>query len=228
MNFKKYSIFTSILTLFILGCAFRTIAINEKDSLIGTYRYLKDSIPNANNKFFEEVEIKSDGSFTYKNRIGSFIRTEVRGNWKLEGNSLILDSPSSFKDLIETIDCPSDINKDLGCYLKVRNQKGQKISYMLIVNGDEKNIIKEQYDNSYIKDVTMFENLQVITTSGLYSKVLDLPSNVDEKKCYQAIVSETKSFNNEEWLFTKGKINPRGFNGKYTEYYLYKVSNLPN
>jgi hypothetical protein len=224
MNFNKYIIFTFIVTALILGCSFRTMPNNgQKDALIGTYRYLKDSVPNANSKFFEEIQLKPDGSFTYKNRIGSFIKNEVNGNWKLEGSNLLLNSPTSQKDVIEAIPCPSDNNGDLGYYVKVRNQKGHKINYMLIVDGNESNIIKEQYDNSSIKNVSSVENIQVITTFGLYSKVLALPDNSDEKRCFEVTVNEKRSFDNEEWTFVDSKVKPKAYNRKSAKYYLYKV-----
>lgn len=224
MNFNKYIIFTFIATALVLGCSFRTMPNKgQNDTLIGTYRYLKDSLPNANSKFFEEIQIKSDGSFTYKNRIGSFIKNEVNGNWKLEGSNLLLNSPASQKDVIEAIPCPSNSNEDLGYYVKVRNQKGHKINYMLIVNGNESNIIKEQYDNSSIKDVSSIENIQVVTTSGLYSKVLALSDYSYEKRCFEVTVNEKRSFDNEEWIFIDGKVRPKAYNRKSANYYLYKV-----
>lgn len=221
MILNKYIVFTLIITAVVSGCSFRTMSNNgQKDTLIGTYRYLKDSVPNANSRFFEEIQIKSDGSFIYKNRIGSFIRNEVNGNWRLEGNKLILNSPSSQKDLIKSVSCFSDETKDY--HLKVRNQKGHKINYMLIVDGDESDTIKEQYSSSSINYVTSIETIQVITTSGLYSKVLELPNN-NKERCFEITVNEKRNFDNEEWTFKEGKVRPKAFNRKSANYYLYKV-----
>lgn len=225
----KKLIFTLLIVVFGIGCTIHKQHLNKSNfqaSITGTYRFVKDSTPNPNINFFEEIQIRTDGSFTYKYSIGSFIKNEIDGTWKLNGSRLNLNSTFDFSDQVKPVPCQSHANSNMekGYCFEVTNQKDQKINYILIFNGDDNIMLHEQFDKTCINNITEIEKIQIITTSDMYSKVLYLPISTDKIKCFHVKINDIRSFDNEEWEFIDlNKIRPNAFNKKPSNYFLYKI-----
>lgn len=200
------------------SCAFKTSNQNKfSDNIEGTYHYVRDSVNNPNSRFFEEIIIKEGGDFIYKTRIGSFIKNEIKGKWKLEKGELILNDILGIKDNIIPIECT---DKEDNYSFLIRNSKGHKINYSLIIDGNLNSPIREQFDVSLFNKNNI-DKVQVMSTSGRLSKEFSLKSNSD-KKCYKISINESRYFDNEKWKIESNKLRPRGMDGKPAEYYLYK------
>jgi hypothetical protein len=223
MKLNKFIFLLSFIVVVTVSYSFRTLTKNNNQNTIaGTYKYLKDSVQSPNSNFFEEIELKQNNSFIYKNRMGGFMRNHITGNWRLSDDKLILNSSSNSKDTITSLTCE---NHKSDYFFEVTNQNGHKINYILIVNQDESRKLKEQYGSSLLNGIPNIQNIQIITSSGLYSKVLDLPLEKGKtSKCYSVKINEDRYFENEEWIVLKeNKIQPKGMNQKLAEYFLYKV-----
>ena len=186
----------------------------------GEYEINWDSISNPNTNFYEHIELSSDGSFIYRMRMGGFIKTEVNGNWELKKQYLVLNSNNATPDTIDLKECDSKNEISDSIYvIKVRNKKGYKINYSLILNGDRENIIKEQFDQTVISRKIPVNDVQIITSSGIYSNRLSISK---KGRCFLVAINDKRVFVDEEWMLLNNKIRPMGLDKNPVKYFLYK------
>jgi len=200
------------------GCSVHEVSkVDHIDfkSIIGTYEYIKDSVINFNPRFQESIEFNSDSSFLYVTRIGSFVRWEITGDWKLQGNKIILNDPKARENQISERGC--DLVDDK-YRIDVRRFDGSKIGYSLKINNSE--LLRDLNGSSNLNLKRGIKNIQVVTTSGLHSEKLTI---YGEAHCFRIQINHKRTFINEEWTVLKAGLKPNGLDRNPAQYILYKT-----
>lgn len=125
--------------LLIAGCA---SMVGTKKSyelmsgIVGLYEYLPDSSDNPNRNFFESIDLKKDYTFSYKSRMGEFIRIELSGSWILDGGQVVLKSDYQKENIFKPADCSMKLQKRFS--FDVKDLNGNYFNYDLIIDGKVK------------------------------------------------------------------------------------------
>jgi len=210
----KYSFFYFLVLLSCVSLTQQDKGSADYGFELGIYRYNRDSVESPNPRFAESIELKRDNSFIYKVRTGSFIRLELSGDWQIKGDSLILDGYSNIEETL----LPKSCNAQNGYLFDVKGLDGYPLNYSLSINDGSK-WIRELHGPYTLDSDYKVESLQVVTSSGLYSKRFMIPSDTN---CFEVKISNKRYFKNEVWIIRENGLQPIGFDGKLAKYYLYK------
>jgi hypothetical protein len=182
----------------------------DKDSYLGKYTY-------KSRYYYESIDLKNNNQFIY-NCKNEFINYEIKGNYKINSDSLILDSYPQRDKIIVKENNRGNKNSNL---IIVKDKEGNKMTYhiYLILVDDTVICLKDQWEKSKIKNQTI-KGFYLVDTKGLKS-----PTYLKNGKFsnHFEVQFETKRvFENEIWHLEKDKIKPIGMDGEYQNYYLEK------
>lgn len=187
-------------------------AQNSKYS--GVYSY---STPLSSSHYHEEISLKNDGSFYYKQSM-PFYRVKIIGNWQVSNGYLVLDShPQRSKMLVK-----ESWHKQDGNVIQVRDKSENCIGYYLylITNKKDTLIYRDQFNKSIIS--RMFSSFYIVDTKGLHSPVYNV---IGGRTNYFEVKFETKRlFENEYWMISKEGLIPIGLDNKPQSYLLKRKS----
>ncbi len=200
------------LIIFFLITSNRIFSQNE---ITGTYSY---KFTKGTYSYFETISLYPDGHFSYKMKGIMGLQIDVFGNWQKRNSCLILDSyPQRDKIIVnERFE-----KKVKGMIFNVTDKGGMNISYRLsaiLQSGDTlmlwgqlgKVAIQERVKSFWIED-----------TKGLKSPQRIILSNV--ANVINVIFETQRVFENEDWtIIDEKKLNPRGLQGEFQNYYLNK------
>jgi hypothetical protein len=185
-------------------------------SLINKENYLGKYLYKSKN-YYESIDLKNNKQFIY-NYKNEFISYEIKGNYKINSDSLILDSNPQRDKIIVKEKNSGNKNSNL---IIVKDKDGNTLTYhiYLILLDDKVICLKDQWEKSKIKNQTI-KGFYIVDTKGLKS-----PTYLKKGKFsnYFEVQFETKRvFENETWHLEKDKIKPIGMDGEYQNYYLEK------
>ena len=170
--------------------------------------------------FNEKIELGIDYKFQYEYR-KEFIQFNIDGNYRIKGDSLILDS-SPQRDKIIVKESSKGNLKTIR--FKVTDKIGSPLNYKLsLITRDNDTItLINQYFESKLK-IKNLKSFYIYDTKGLKSPTYDI---VGLRTNYFEIQFETKRvFDNEVWKIKNDKITPKGLNGEIQKYFLTKQIN---
>lgn len=176
----------------------------------GIYEYKTDT-------FYESIELNTDYKFKYNYRLHS-INYGLEGNYRVKGNSLILDSSPQKDKIIVRESKKGNKNNVRFC---ITDKLGTPFNYTLYVIDKENDTItlKNQWESSKLKNRTI-KSFYIVDSKGLETPLYQIQGT---KTNYFKVQMETKRvLDNEVWKITEKTITPRGNNGKYQSYVLKK------
>ena len=182
----------------------------NKDNYLGKYIF-------KSRYYYESIDLKDSYHFIYYCR-DEFVNYEIKGNYKINNDSLILDSYPQRDKLIVIEDNRDIKNSNL---IIVKDKEGNAIHYhiYLILEDDSVICLRDQWEKSKIKNQTI-KGFYIVDTKGLKS-----PTYFKKGKfCnhFEVQFETTRVFENEIWYIEKDKIKPLGVDGEYYNYYLEK------
>lgn len=198
--------------LYLLMCLVLNCNSQNINKIAGKYIYNIDN-------FNESIYLKNNGTFIY-NVSMPFYKSEIRGNWQIRGEKIILDSYPQKEKLIVSEKRKGTLKKTT---FKVVNKKGEPISYklLLVTNSQDTICFLEQWKKT--ETYSKIKGFFIQDSKGLkspYYKIKGTSSNY-----FEVIFETIRIFENEDWLFTNGKIKPKGLDSKYQKYFLIKRNN---
>lgn len=195
--------------IFIFISIMFSLSIN-KENYIGHYSY-------KSRNYYESINLKENRQFVY-NYKNEFIRYEIKGNYRISNDSLVLDSNPQRDKIIVKEDNKGSKKNSL---IIVKDKEGNILTYhiYIILLNDKVICFRDQWDKTKIKNQTI-KGFYIVDTKGLksptYFKKGEFSNNFE-------VQLETKRvFENETWLIEKDKIKPIGMDGEYQNYYLEK------
>ncbi|TRX34901.1 hypothetical protein [Flavobacterium restrictum] len=195
--------------IFIFISIVLSLSIN-KDTYLGKYIY-------KSRNYYESIDLKDNNQFIYSYK-NEFINYEIKGNYKINSDSLILDSNPQRDKIIVKEKNRGNKNSNL---IIVKDKEGNNLTYhiYLVLVDDKVICLKDQWEKSKIKNQTI-KGFYLVDTKGLKS-----PTYLKKGKFsnHFEVQFETKRvFENETWHLEKDKIKPIGMDGEYQNYYLEK------
>lgn len=185
-------------------------------SLINKEDYFGKYIYKSRN-YYESIDLKNNKQFIY-NYKNEFISYEIKGNYKINSDSLVLDSnPQRDKIIVKELN-KGNKNNNL---IIVKDKNGNTLTYhiYLILLDDKVICLKDQWEKSKIKN-QIIKGFYIVDTKGLKSSTYLKKGKFSN---YFEVQFETKRvFENESWHIEKDKIKPIGMDGEYQNYYLEK------
>lgn len=180
------------------------------NSVKGKYEY-------QSGLYHEMINLFDDNTFTYSVK-DEFLKYEIRGNFCLKGDSLILNS-YPHKDKIIVREKKRGANSNLT--IIVTDKMNYPLNYTLKLIKEDNSIteIKNQWNRSKtaIKNVKSF---YIIDNKGLKSPIYTIQGKSTN---YFEVQFETQRiFENEKWCIIDNKIRPLSLGGEYQNYYLEK------
>jgi hypothetical protein len=187
---------------------------------------LSFSFPNKNKKeiyeyngefFNEKIELGEDYKFKHEYRT-EFLQIYLKGNYRIKGDSLILDSSPQRDKIIVRESSKGRLNTHK---FKVVDKTSNPINYQLhlISKNHDTITLKNQYIESKltVKDLKSF---YIYDTKGLKSPTYNI---VGLRTNYFEIQFETnRVLDNEVWRINEDQIFPLGMNGEKQNYFLTK------
>lgn len=183
----------------------------SQEDYFGKYSY-------KSRNYYESIDITNNNKFIY-NYKNEFISYEVRGNYNLNNDSLILDSnPQRDKIIVKELNKGNKKNN----LIIVKDKNGSVLTYQLyiILSDGEVICLKDQWDKSKIKDQSI-KGFYIIDTKGLKSPTYFKKGKYSNY--FEVLFETNRVFENETWYFDKGKIKSIGQDGEYHNYYLEKT-----
>jgi hypothetical protein len=193
-------IFTSLVFSLLIG----------KENHLGNYSY-------KNDRYYESIELKEGNKFTYFTK-QEFINYEIRGNYTIQGDSLVLNS-SPQRDKIIVQESKKGSQK---CnVIVVTDKMGIDIHYNLFLILDDNIEIKlaNQWEKSKIRDQKI-KGFYIIDTKGLKSPIYFKKGK--SSNYFKVQLETNRVFDNETWYLNNNKIKPKGLNGEFQNYVLEK------
>lgn len=188
----------------------------NKENHIGKYSY-------TNYRYYESIELKEGNKFTYFSK-QEFINYEIKGNYNIQGDSLVLDSsPQRDKIIVQESKKGSQKRNEI----VVTDKNGRKMHYnlILILDNDKEIKLTEQWEKSKIKDVDI-KGFFLIDSKGLKSPVYYKIGKFSNY--FEVRFETTRVFDNEIWYIKNNKIKPKGLNGEFENYFLENNGNVQN
>ncbi len=183
----------------------------NKENYYGKYTY-------KSRNYYESIDLKNNKQFIY-NYKNEFIRYEIKGNYKINNDSLVLDSnPQRDKIIVQELN-KGNKNNNL---IIVKDKNGNSLAYhiYLILLDDKVICLKDQWEKSKIKN-KILKGFYIVDTNGLKSSTYLKKGKFSN---YFEVQFETKRvFENEIWHIEKDKIKPISQGGEYQNYYLEKI-----
>lgn len=182
----------------------------NKEDYFGKYTY-------KSRNYYESIDLKNNKQFIY-NYKNEFISYEIKGNYKISSDSLVLDSyPQRDKIIVKELNKGNKKNN----LIIVKDKNGNALTYhiYLILLDDKVICLKDQWEKSKIKN-QIVKGFYIVDTKGLKS-----PTYLKKGKFsnHFEVQFETKRvFENESWYLGIDKIQPIGMDGEYQNYYLEK------
>ena len=201
--------------LFILVFSLSSPCVFSQDVLTGVYSY---KFREGTYFYNETIILHPNGHFNYKMQSIMGLKIEIVGNWQKRGSSLILDSyPQKDKIIIRE----SFNKRRKGMIFNVEDKKGEKFTYHLhtvLQNGDTLSL-RDQYGQINIQE--KIKSFWIEDTKGLKSPQREILSSV--ANVINVIFETQRVFENEDWtIVDEEKLNPRGLQGEFQDYYLSK------
>lgn len=182
----------------------------SKENYNGKYSY-------KSRNYYEGIDLKENRQFIY-NYKNEFINFEIKGNFKINNDSLILDSyPQRDKIIVKE----NKKGNKKNTLIIVKDKEGNILTYHIyVILSDNKVIcLRDQWQKTKIKDQKI-NGFYLVDTKGLKSPIY---LKKGEFSNYFEVQFETKRvFENEIWRIVKDKIKPIGMDGEYQNYYLEK------
>lgn len=196
-------------TIFILISTMFSLLIN-KENYVGQYSY-------KSRNYYEIINLKENSQFVY-NYKNEFITYEIKGNYKVNHNSLVLDSnPQRDKIVVKE----SNRGNKKNSLIIVRDKESNLLNYhiYLILLNDEIICLKDQWDKTKIKNQEI-RGFYIVDTKGLKSPIYLKKSEFSNH--FEVLFETKRVFENEIWLIENEKIKSKGMDGEYQNYYLKK------
>jgi hypothetical protein len=187
---------------------------------VGFYTSNNNSYPYNSGEYLESLQLKSDSSFIYTEKLGSFIKSKTEGRWSVVGDSLLLKSNDLYKSKMEVVESFND-NIEKG-YAKISLQNFDKsiaVYHLEILKGKNTIEVRDIFNRSVFIKKRKIDKIIVISPS------LEFPAyKVVNKEMNDFVFNlvPNRVFINEKWLLRNGKIFPKKFNGDPAKYYLKK------
>lgn len=166
--------------------------------------------------YYESIDLLENGSFVYYSK-SEFIKTEVKGNWQIRNDSILVLDSSPQRSKITVLESRKRSKKST---FQIRNTDNRQIYYnlYLITKDNDTLAFKNQFDKTVV--LGNFSSFYVVDTKGQYSpiyKILGSRSNI-----FDITIEEKRVFENEYWKYYGKYIVPLGLDGKYSNYKLVK------
>lgn len=178
----------------------------------GIYEYKSD-------EFYERIELDKDFRFKYNFRFHS-ISFSLEGNYRVKGDSLILDSNPQRDKLIVIERKRGNINNVKFC---VKDKSGESFNYTLYaIDKDNDTIaLSNQWSTSKLKDKKI-DSFYIVDSKGLRTPLYKIKGT---KTNYFDVQMETiRVLDNEIWQIHGNSISPKGMNGENQDYVLIKTN----
>ncbi|KIX21484.1 hypothetical protein SY27_07190 [Flavobacterium sp. 316] len=186
-----------------------SLSINE-ENYAGQYSF-------KSRNYYESINLKESRQFIY-NYKNEFISYEIKGNYRISNDSLVLDSnPQRDKIIIKEY---NEGNKKNSLII-VKDKEGNILTYHIyIILLDDKVIcLRDQWDKTKIKNQTI-KGFYIVDTKGLQSPTYFKKGKFSNN--FEVQFETKRVFENEIWIIEKDKIKPIGMDGEYQNYYLEK------
>jgi hypothetical protein len=167
--------------------------------------------------FYEKIELKKNFKFKYEYHT-EFIQSNLVGNYRIKGDSLILDSSPQRDKIIVKESLKGNLNR---VRFSVTDKKGVPMNYHLyiITKSNDTIILKDQFIKSKLKCGDL-KSFYIFDTKGLKSPTYDV---VGLRTNYFEVQFETnRVLDNEIWVIDNNRIYPKGLNGEKQNYCLTK------
>lgn len=169
----------------------------------------------------ERIELREDGTFSYSIReVGTF--EEVKGNWQLRNDSiLVLDSYPQ----IQAITIKETSYKGDGTQINVWRADGRPFvgCNIHLISLDNDTISKIVPKEGYLKLRYKIKSFYMTDLFGYKSKEHKL--NCINGKKLDIIYNRKRIFENEYWIIKYDYIIPRGKDGGYAKYKMFRNNN---
>ncbi|WP_152640725.1 hypothetical protein [Flavobacterium sp. 316] len=195
--------------IFIFISIMFSLSINE-ENYAGQYSF-------KSRNYYESINLKESRQFIY-NYKNEFISYEIKGNYRISNDSLVLDSnPQRDKIIIKEY---NEGNKKNSLII-VKDKEGNILTYHIyIILLDDKVIcLRDQWDKTKIKNQTI-KGFYIVDTKGLQSPTYFKKGKFSNN--FEVQFETKRVFENEIWIIEKDKIKPIGMDGEYQNYYLEK------
>lgn len=199
-----------IIYIFVLTlCTSFTIQSNLYE---GIYEYKSD-------KFYERIELDKDFRFKYDFRLHS-INYSLEGNYRVKGDSLILDSNPQRDKVIVKERKKGKKNNIRFC---VKDKLGESFNYTLYVINKLNDTIalSNQWSNSKLKDKKI-ESFYIVDSKGLRTPLYKIKGT--QTNYFEVQMETIRVLDNEVWQIRDSSILPKGMNGKNQTYVLNKIN----
>ena len=176
----------------------------------GVYKYKTD-------RFYESIELKKNYTFKYMYSMHN-IKLVVNGNYRIIGDSLILDSNPQKDKIIVNEDSKGNLGNNK---FIITDKYDNPFNYTLSIisqKGDTL-ILKNQWIKSKIKNVKIKE-FYITDSKGLKSPTYLIKGK--QSNCFRIFFETKRVFENEIWKINDDKIFPNNLSGEKVRYFLTK------
>lgn len=199
-----------ILILVLITCLSFKVQSNLNE---GVYEY-------KSGNFYESIKLNANYKFEYSYRLNP-ISYSLEGNYRIKGDSLILDSSPQRDKIIVRESKKGNKRNFRFC---VADKLGVPFNYTLYAITKENDTITlaNQWENSKIKN-TAIRSFYIVDSKGLKTPTyLIQGTNTNH---FEIIMETKRVMDNEVWKIKEDIITPIGNNGEYQPYTLKKVTN---
>jgi len=166
--------------------------------------------------YYESINLIENGKFIYNNKT-EFIKIEIRGNWQVRNDSILVLDSSPQKSKLIVFESRKNDKKNT---FRVRDMNNHQIHYNLCLITNENDTIefKDQFDKSTI--LGDFSSFYIVDTKGQYSPIYNIEGL--NSNFFDIFYEHRRVFDNEYWKYYGEYLIPLGTNGKYQNYKLNK------
>lgn len=210
---NRINIMTILIFIMYLQC-------KSQNGLEGTFQYKRQRPV-----YDEKLILYPNNSFEYSLKMDMGIYLRNTGNWLQRDSCLILDSyPQKEKMIV----WESYEKTKTGIIVEVMSKDNKQPMYYhltVIFSNKDTIVFKDQYIKTIIKERPI--SFWIVNTNGLKSTEYKIKSL--EANTIKVFFENDRVFENEDWrIIDTHKIQPRGLDGKYYNYYLEKEPKLIN
>lgn len=200
-----------IIYLFVLLLC--TSYMNQSDFNEGIYEYKSGML-------YERMELNKDFHFKYDYHF-HFISFSLEGNYRIKGDSLILDS-SPQRDKVIVREYRKGSNNKLT--FNVKDKLGASFNYFLfLISKDNDTItLSNQWSESKLRNKKI-ESFYIVDSKGLRTPLYKIKGA--HTNFFEIQMEPIRVLDNEVWRIQNYSIFPKGMNGENQNYVLNKITN---
>lgn len=197
--------------VYIFGLVLCTSFAFQSNPYEGIYEY-------KSNNFYERIELGKDFRFKYNYHFHS-VAYSLQGNYRIKGDSLILDSNPQRDKIIVKEHKKGNKNKTRFC---VKDKLGESFNYTLyaINTQDDTITLSNQWSKSKLIDEKI-ESFYIVDSKGLRTPSYEIKGT--RTNSFEVQMETTRVMDNEVWQITGNSISLKGMNGKNQSYKLEKI-----